>query len=265
MTVVRELTHAGLRQLDRLLPGQRQGKLRIDADRYWRGGDLSPSWSSNSHWADGLASDDWKRVGSDHLAIFDRFARALGLPTTPDLVIEWGCGGGANAVVFAPRATKFVAADISAESVAECVRQVASVCATPTDGVVIDLSHPELAAAELDGMCDLFICVYVIELTPTSDDALKIVDAAERLLKVGGMAILQVKYRTRDRRTRGHRRDYDKNVANMTTFWIDEFWQCAKERGLTPEFVTLVPKNHLDQRYAYYALTKPSARSQGAR
>jgi hypothetical protein len=27
-----------------------------------------------------------------------------------------------------------------------------------------------------------------------------------------------------DRHTRGHRRDYGRNLANMTTFGIDEYW-----------------------------------------
>ncbi len=60
-----------------------------------------------------------------------------------------------------------------------------------------------------------------------------------------------------DRRTRGHRRNYRRNLADMTTFGIDEFWLQAEECGLTPRPVSLVPRNRLDSRYAYYALTKP--------
>jgi hypothetical protein len=80
---------------------------------------------------------------------------------------------------------------------------------------------------------------------------------AERLLVDGGIAFVQVKYHNADRNTRGHKRNYRRNLANMTTFGIDEFWLRAQECGLTPRLITLVPRNRLDSRYAYYALTKP--------
>ncbi len=73
----------------------------------------------------------------------------------------------------------------------------------------------------------------------------------------GGIAFVQVKYHNADGRTRGHRRNYRRNLADMTTFGIDEFWLQAEECGLTPRPVSLGPRNRLDSRYAYYALTKP--------
>lgn len=209
-----------------------------------------------SHWRDGLGVEDWSQVGVEHLDIYRGFARALALPTDPGVIIEWGCGGGANAVVFAPLATKFIAADVSADSVAECVKQVRSVCDTPVEAITVDIDNPEEAVAGRTESCDVFLCVYVIELAASAEEAMRIVDIAAGILRPGGMALFQVKYNTADRSTRGRKRNYRRNVANMTTFGIDEFWLRASQTGLTPRLITLVPKNHLDVRYAYYALTK---------
>jgi Methyltransferase domain len=227
-----------------------------DARGYWSG-QADPRWLSDSHWRGGLEEDAWLEVGQDHLAIFKVFAKALDSPANPGVVVEWGCGGGANAVAFAPIVKRFIAADVSAESVAECVRQIAAVCDTPTESILIDLEHPERAVEGREESCDVFLCLYVLELTAGPEEALRIVRIAERLLVSGGIAFIQVKYHTADRRTRAYKRNYRRNLANMTTFGIDEFWLCAAKCGLTPRLITLVPKNRLDERYAYYALTKP--------
>jgi SAM-dependent methyltransferase len=227
-----------------------------DAHGYWTG-HSGDRWLSDSHWRNGLDDDVWLEVGQEHLALFDRFCKALDRDGDLGVVIDWGCGGGANAVAFGPKAEKFIAADVSEDSVNECVRQLNAVCDTPTQSLVIDLENPEAAAVGLEGMCDVFLCVYVLELTAGPDEALRIVRIAQRLLASGGIAFVQVKYHNADWRTKGHKRNYRRNLANMTTFGIDEFWSLAEQCGLTPRLITLVPQNRLDSRYAYYALTKP--------
>lgn len=248
---------ARLRRItDQVGPAEPLTRRIADAGEYWQDTDSS-AWSSDSHWRSGLGDEAWAEVGRDHLAMFRGMAQALDKTPPYGVVVEWGCGGGANAVAFAPLAAEFIAADISAASVAECERQVGEVCDTPVTGVVIDIEHPELAVADRANSCDVFVCVYVLELTAGQEEALRILRIAERLLVSGGMAFVQIKYRTPSVLTRGYGRNYRQNLANMTTFGIDEFWSRASECGLTPRYVTLVPENRLDRRYAYYALTKP--------
>jgi SAM-dependent methyltransferase len=243
---------------DRFGPSQPLDRRLADAREYWADDD-GTAWASDSHWRTGLGDEAWLEVGQDHLTMFEGMARAVGKAAPFGVVVEWGCGGGANAVAFAPLATTFVAADVSAPSLTECERQVRTVCDTPVEEVLIDIEHPEAAVAGRENSCDVFLCVYVLELTAGREEALRIVRIAERLLVSGGIAFIQVKYQTSSPRTRGFGRNYRHNLANMTTFGIDEFWSCATECGLTPRFVTLVPRNRLDLRYAYYALTKPES------
>jgi SAM-dependent methyltransferase len=247
---------AVLKAASRAVPAQGISRRIADARNYWSTSS-GEAWPSDSHWRNGLGDEAWLEVGRDHLSIFHRFATGLDLPSSPGRVIEWGCGGGANAVAFAPIASTFLAADVAPESVTECVRQVRAVCQTPVEPVHIDIEDPERAVDGREGSCDTFLCLYVLELTAGPEEALRIVRIAERLLVSGGLAFIQVKYRTADRRTRGHRRDYRRNLANMTTFGIDEFWLRTIDCGLIPKLITLVPRNRLDARYAYYALTKP--------
>ena len=228
-----------------------------DAGEYWTVGDDDPAWEGNSHWRAGLGDDVWHSIGADHLAIFQTFAKAVNLPLRPGVVAEWGCGGGANAVAFAPIADAFIGIDLSRESLDECVRQVAMVCDTRTDAVLVDIRELEAAAAGRDGTCNTFICLYVIEVLPSEEDVRRILRIAERMLVSGGMAMVQIKYQTADWRPRRYKRNYARSLSTMTMFGIDEFWLLAGECGLTPRLVSLVPENQLDSRYAYYALTKP--------
>ncbi len=228
-----------------------------DAGTYWTVGDDDPAWEGNSHWRAGLDDDVWTSIGSDHLAMFKTFANAVNLPPDPGVMAEWGCGGGANAVAFAPIADAFVAIDISRESLDECVRQVATVCDTATEAVLVDIKNLEAAALGREGTCNTFICLYVIELLPSDDDARRILRIAERMLVPGGLAMVQIKYHTADWRPQRYKRNYARSLSTMTTFGIDEFWLLAGVCGLTPRLVSLVPENQLDTRYAYYALTKP--------
>lgn len=201
--------------------GQELSHIVRDAHGYWTG-EQDGGWLSNSHWLGGLDDDVWLEVGRDHRALFDEFAKALDRRNALGVVAEWGCGGGANAVAFAPDAGRFIAADVSEDSVVECIRQVEAVCDTPTEPVVIDIEHLGRAATGLEGTCDVFLCLYVLDLTAGPAEALRIMKIAEQLLRSGGIAFVQVKYHTAEWRTRGRTRNYRRNLANMTAFGIDE-------------------------------------------
>lgn len=190
--------------------------------------------------------------------MFRMLRKALDNPPDLGVVIEWGCGGGANAAAFAPISERFIAADVSRESLVECVRQVSTVRSAPIDTLHIEIDHPERATAGLEESCDIFLCLYVLELTTGPEEAIRILQIAERLLVPGGMAFVQIKYHTAESRPPRYKRNYRRNLANMTTFGIDEFWVRSAECGLEPKLLTLVPKNRLDSNYAYYALTKPA-------
>ena len=262
MAKVRQLVRPVRNWWERFGPGQGAAVLESDADAYWRN-TRQPGWQSNSHWRESV-QHHWDRIGSSSLAIAERLARTTGQPLPGRRTVEWGAGGGANAVRFAPRCEEFVAVDIAQASLDECERQVALVTSTPVRKVLIDVAEPEKAIPEIGpASCDLFLCVYVMELVPSQQYGLRLLDVAAQLLAPDGLALIQTKYSTTAPSSRSRRRDYRRDLANMTTFPIDEFWIQADQRKLRPIAATLVPQDPLDERYAYYLLVRQNDNGRG--
>lgn len=263
MTVLGDATRLVRDSVDRVTVrlgfGHSEDRLAQDAQAYWSDSTQEPAWRDNSHFRDApafQAAVDWESVGRDHWELFERLARVTPFDGQLSRVVEWGCGGGANAVAFAPRCKEFVGVDVNAESVAECGRQVAAHGDTPFSGVVVDLNRPEDAVDQI-GEVDLFLCLYVLELVPSPDYGLRLMRIAHRLLADGGLALVQIKYHTGSWRTASRRHRYRGAVAaSMTSYPIDVFWSRMTEIGLRPEACYLVPRNALDTRYAYYLLRK---------
>lgn len=240
--------------------GLRQSEIKIssDAQAYWNSPETA-RWRSDSHWRTGAAfagTDLWSEIGRRHLTIFERATRTVGFQRNWGRVLEWGCGGGANAVHFAPRADEFIGVDVSAESLAECGREVAAVTDTPWRPVLIDVAEPEQALREVPG-CDVWMSFYVFELVPSPEYGQRLLSIARRMLSSGGLALVQIKYSDGRWATRSRYRSYRSGLASMTTYRIEEFWVLAERSGLVPETVELVPRNELDERYAYFLLRRP--------
>src|SRR5215831_18342336 len=99
-----------------------------DSQNYWNGQE-DRSLKQNSHWRGvGIFGDDtnWLTLGSEHFQLYERFARTLDSPRPVRRVVEWGCGGGMNAVHFGQIAEEFFGVDISSASLDECAQQMRS-------------------------------------------------------------------------------------------------------------------------------------------
>jgi 2-polyprenyl-3-methyl-5-hydroxy-6-metoxy-1,4-benzoquinol methylase len=214
---------------------------------------------SDAHWrgAGSFSNDDlWLNIGRGNLARYRSFGRAIEFDRELHTIVDWGCGGGANAVQFGPLSETYFGVDVSAASLDECRRQATAAGTLDFRPVLIEVDQPEAALDLIGRSCDLFLCTYVFELVPTREYGLRILRIAERLLAPGGMAFVQIKYDTGSWRTAPYRRSYLRNFAAMTTYRIDQFWLAAESCGLTPRLVELVPDDALDPRYAYFLLVK---------
>lgn len=241
----------GLRQSD--------DTLIHDAQRYWSDAD-SDHFRAFSHWKgeDGLAEDTWYVLGEIHLEMFEEVVRLTGLPVPCERIVEWGCGGGANAIHFAGVTRQFVGVDVSQASLDECDKTLREAGHQNFLPVLIEVALPEAALDLISGPCDFFLCTYVFELIPSPEYGRRLVNIALQLLRPGGIALIQIKYATHARRTRSRRWGYRYNVAHMTTYPVEEFWELAQEEGFTPRYVILHPKQLLvhDERYAYFVLER---------
>jgi SAM-dependent methyltransferase len=234
---------------------QSSERIAADSQAYWTS-EQGSTWTSDSHWRGSLPDNDWQDIGTQHWSLWQTFARAVGADGELKRIVDWGCGGGANAVAFAPHCAEYVGVDIVPANVRECEDQVAKACDTPFKGVVIDGTQPEIGARDI-GKCDLFHCLYVFEALPTPEYGLRVLRIAADLLEPSGHAFVQIKYRT-GWRTASRRRSYrSSTLPTMTSYRIDEFWNSAVKCGLRPELIHLVPRNAFDERYAYFLLSAP--------
>lgn len=241
-------------------------KLIGDSQNYWN--DQSDAYlKQNSHWRGvGKFADDsrWLALGRQHLQLYEEFARVLDIKHPLKRIVEWGCGGGMNAIHFGRLAEEFCGIDISSANLEECAKQMTAAGLRNFTPILINAAAPEAVLACVRGPCDLLISTYVFELLPTPEYGLRLLRIACELLTPGGAVIVQIKYSGADQITTSRRWAYAKNLAWNATYKIEEFWQAAERSGFTPMMVKLVPKQPLvnDRNYAYFLLVKDRALSQ---
>jgi 2-polyprenyl-3-methyl-5-hydroxy-6-metoxy-1,4-benzoquinol methylase len=240
---------------------QSEERIIGDSQRYWN--DSSNEWFGQfSHWRGfGIFADDsrWLELGRAHFRLYEEFCRVIGVERPLKRIVEWGCGGGMNAVQFGPEADEFYGVDIAQASLNECGKQMASAGILNFVPVLIEASDPEAALARVRGPCDLFFSAYVFECLPSPEYGVRVLRVAYELLRPSGMAIIQIKYSDMNWRSESRKWAYGSNLAWNATYRIEEFWLAAEERGFTPKSVTLLPKQPLldDRNYAYFLLLKP--------
>jgi SAM-dependent methyltransferase len=208
-----------------------------------------------------LSDKQWLSIGIGHVEMYRKWMRMYGSEQPLDRVVDWGCGGGANAVAFAPLCKEIYLVDPSTDAINETIRQLQQKSIqTKTTPIQLQIADPLGASRSIPGGIDLFLCLYVFEVFPSRAYANQIMRIAFDLLRKGGFAFIQFKYQTKDWRTRGRAWSYHRNVTKMVSYRVEEFWDEACEIGFVPEAIQLVPKSNEvpDFHYAYYLLRKPA-------
>ncbi len=238
-------------------------KLIGDAQSYWNSA-RDRSLEENSHWRGVGIFDDWRwlSLGREHLELYEGFARVIDLKHPLKRIVEWGCGGGMNAVHFGHLADEFYGVDISSSSLEECGRQMTAAGLHNFAPILVDAANPEAALGQIKDPCDLFVSMYVFEILPTPEYGIRILRIAHELLTAEGIAIIQIKYSEGNAKTGSRAWAYARNLAWNATYRIEEFWTAAQQCGFAPRMVTLQPEQPLvnDRNYAYFLLQKKTVR-----
>ena len=250
----------------RALTGHRESDVALGqaANRFWNNFD-NPQRAQEAHWrGHGPFADDaiWLRLGRIHLELLHQMLSSQGRVLAAQTVVEWGCGGGMNAVHFGRGAQRYYGVDLAPQTLAECGRQMAAVGLPGFVPVLVDANQPRSALKVITEPCDLFICTYVFELLPGVEHALQILQLAWELLAAGGVALVHI--RCCPAAALGGRSrpwDYEGNMANNVTFSIPAFRAACQARGfvvLGVREVAAVPELN-EKNYAFFALEKPVA------
>jgi len=225
------------------------------AVRFWArsGGDehirdLS-HWYGEGRWAD---KDKWDRIGQGHLKMLEKLCLLAEVTKPIQSMVEWGPGGGLNAVHFCATIPVFYGVDISSANLAECQRQVEARDLKGFIPLLIDIDKLEQCIELVERPVDFFLSTAVYQHFPSKEYGIRVTKLAARLLAPEGVALIQIRYDDGSYRLRAKKRNYEKNVIFFTSYHVDEFWQIAIDAGLRPLAVRLLP----EVSYAYYFLKK---------
>lgn len=233
--------------------------LAQQARHFWN--EVSPQRAQEAHWrGHGVFADDavWLKLGRDHVQLLQRVLQAHGRTLAPRRVVEWGCGGGMNAVHLAQGTEAYYGVDIAPATLQECARQVQAEGGGPFVPVLADPLAPRAAAQEVGAGCDLFVCTYVFELLPSEAHALEVLDIARDLLCSGGIALVHVRLARSGLGGGSRPWGYVQNMAHNVRFTDTAFTQACRERGLRvldSVQVSNVPELR-ERDYAYYVLER---------
>jgi cyclopropane fatty-acyl-phospholipid synthase-like methyltransferase len=224
------------------------------AGRYWSGSAARPWVRDMSHWrGQGRWSDDrqWIKIGQQHLAMVDALVTSAGRRQPLHRAMEWGPGGGSNAVALAARVEEFVGVDISLPNLQECERQLAASGRCGVQMVHIPAEKPSTVLEHVKAPLDLFLSTAVFQHFPSKSYGIEVLNLAHRMLAPGGLALIQTRYDDGSEHVQCKSGDYnDKSAVTFTSFRIDEFWRIAAQAGFEPMYLTLQP----EPLYAYYAM-----------
>lgn len=236
-------------------------KLAHDNHNYWNRDYSNPILAQDAHWINNGKFEDhqvWLSLGKEHLKLLYDFSSLLNINFPVKQIVEWGCGGGANAVHFAPLTEKFIGIDITSESLTECERQLLNIGLNNFFPIKINASLPEAVLNSNVKDADLFICTYVYELFPSSEYGMNILKLANSMLKKGGIAFVHIRYNDGRESLKSKKWGYNVHPYIMTTYTLEEFWERSKECGFEPICIYMKPYQPLvnDKYYAYYFLKK---------
>jgi SAM-dependent methyltransferase len=243
--------------------GQKEDELIRDSVEYWnRGERFGVDVKDYSHWRGaGPWKDDerWMALGRPHRRLYDQLRNITG--TSPARrIVEWGCGGGANAVHFISEAREFCGIEISQASLDECQRVLQEAGFDGFKGVLIEAEHPEGAVQSAGEGFDFLLSTYVFELIPSRKYGERILRVAHQMLRPGGLALVQIRYDDGSERSSQKNLDYFRDCTRFTSYRIEEFWAITEAIGFIPEFVWLAPRQTEEfsgDLYAYFGMRKP--------
>jgi len=225
------------------------------AGAYWAESDRSEERRDLSHWrgVGRWGEAEWLDIGRRNLARYRRLVAATEDAGPVGRLLEWGPGGGANAVAFASVASSLVGVDISAANLAECARQAAGAGGAPFTPICIDPDRPESIAERLPHGVDGVLSTAVFQHFPSAAYGARVLGTLARVLRAGGRGLVQIRYEGDSAAFRSKHRDYARHAVTFTSHGIEEFWQAVERAGLVPLWVELEPHAH----YAYYAFQRP--------
>lgn len=236
---------------------QNEAEIAMEAADLWSEGRQSAAvrdmshWEGEGRWADREA---WRAIGAVHFQMARELCAHVGLGWPIRRMIEWGPGGGSNAIAFSKVLESFTAVDISKPNLDECRRQLEAIPFGGFTPVHLTSPDPWVVAADLGTEMDLFLSTAVYQHFPGKAYGLEVTRIAYHCLRSPGVALIQIRYDDGKSKYQPKVSDYREQFVTFTSYGISEFWDLATEVGFTPLYVKLGTHTN----YATFFLAKPA-------
>ena len=178
--------------------GEAAEVLAADTGRYWSRSSSTPWIRDLSHWrGQGRWSDDrtWRAIGERHFASFEQLCATAQHARPIRSMVEWGPGGGSNAVAFAREMTEFYGVDISEANLTECGQQLSRMDFAGWRPVKIDAADPRGCLNAIKTPIDFFLSTAVFQHFPGKAYGAQVMRIAHQLLAPRGLALVALKQR----------------------------------------------------------------------
>jgi SAM-dependent methyltransferase len=235
--------------------GEAPEVLAAEVGRYWSRSSSTPWIRDLSHWrGQGRWSDDstWRAIGERHFDSFEKLCAMVQRPRPIRSMVEWGPGGGSNAVAFAREVTEFYGVDISEANLAECGQQLSRMDFAGWRPLKIDAGDPRGCLNAIKVPLDFFLSTAVFQHFPGKAYGAEVMRIAHRLLAPAGIALISIRYDDGSEALRPKDRDYATNAVTFTSYGVEEFAEIARKIGFEVLSITLSPEDC----YAAYGLVK---------
>lgn len=229
-------------------------KLAIDAGIYWSKSQHDEVTQDLSHWAGKgrwIDKGCWENIGNKHFKMFEIICSLTGKIPKKSM-LEWGPGGGANAVRFSTFFEDYYGVDISEANLLESSNQLKKHKYDKFHSILIQPCKPEECLQNISEPIEFFLSTAVYQHFPSKKYGVSVTEIAYNLLGSGGLAIIQTRYDDGTEAVKSKDRDYNANAIGFTSYRIEEFWETAIQCGFKPLMVNLEPNTN----YAYYLLQK---------
>jgi cyclopropane fatty-acyl-phospholipid synthase-like methyltransferase len=167
-------------------------------------------------------------------------------------MLEWGPGGGCNAIHFTRHAQQIFGVDVSAANLRQCQAQLRANGFKDFTSIEIDAEKPDAVLDKVDRPVDFFLCTAVFQHFPSQAYGRRVVEIAHQMLADDGIALIQTRYDDGSETVKCKSDDYQRNVSTFTSYRVEEFWEIAVGAGFKPLNVSLA----LSTKYAFYTLQK---------
>jgi len=230
-------------------------KILTDSQAFWSSSDKLNDIKDHAHWkGEGRWKDEekWLGIGRNHINLLKSFIKYLNYDKSIDSVLEWGSGGGSNAIAFSQLAKRYYGVDTSEPTLEQCRNELSTIHNLEFKPILIDIDYPEKVVEEIDQKCDLFLSTAVFQHFPSKQYGIRVTKLAYEILNDKSLAIIQVRYEGDDIKFKPKRKFYNQNVITFTSYKIEEYWDVLINTGFKPEYTILDSSIN----YAYYFCTK---------